>query len=360
MSERWVTIMTPINTSNSVSGSSASAPQPRLTQEQVAEKLAASFYISQKEAEVYLQTRKAYAEETGVDFGSSSLLRSNTVQVLAGLSRVGDRTIENYGSVVNYLQMRAEEFNSRDEAWVRQTYSLTDSSKDRAFASKMAEDYRHLAAFTLKLADAMPAAEENELALRILSTEAPSTAQKPLTQNQTAQKMADSYHISKQVADTYLETLKAYKEETGADFSNGPLKITSVQLFGKLALAPIESGTATGLLGNYRPPAYNPTVNGKPVNFPRPTVPEPKIVSIIDHLQKELEEISRRNEAWVRKTYAFLKDTPEDQAFVAKMVEGYQHMAEFTKRFITALTLASSDPASNKKPISTDLLNVVV
>ncbi|MGE4296057.1 MAG: hypothetical protein AB7E49_10180 [Campylobacterales bacterium] len=338
--------MASINTSNSVSSSSASASQPRLTQEQVAEKLAASFYISQKEAEVYLQTKEAYKKETGADFSSSTLLGTNTIQVLGGLSRVGDRVIENYGSVVNYLRMQAEEFSSRDEAWVRRTYSLSNSPKDQAFAAKKAEDYRHLAAFTLKLADAMPAAEENELALRILSTEAPSTAQKPLTQNQTAQKMADSYHISKEVADTYLETKKAYQKETGADFSSGPLGVASVQLFWRL--------------GGAQPGGGILDKDGKPVTSPKTVAPIPETVSIIDHLQKELEEISRRNEAWVRKTYAFLKDTPEDQAFVAKMVEGYQHMAEFTKRFITALTLASSDPASNKKPISTDLLNVVV
>lgn len=177
-------------------------------------------------------------------------------------------------------------------------------------------------------------------------------AKQPLTQDQVAQKMADSYHMSKEVADTYLETLKAYKEETGADFSSGPLRFTSIQLFGGLFAA--QTDVDPVMLATYRA-----TVNGKSVKVTPSVAPEPKTVSIVDHLQKELEEISIRDEAWVRKTYSYLKDTPEDQAFVAKTVDGYQHMAEFTKRLIAALTLTDDQPSKEKSSFLSDLLNVM-
>lgn len=174
--------------------------------------------------------------------------------------------------------------------------------------------------------------------------------------DESVQKMTNSFQISKEVAEIYQNTKKAYQEETGADFSTGALQTTSVQLFHKLVLANAESGT--GLLANYKPPSHNPIINSKPIKPTLNVSLEPKSISIVEHLQNELENINRRDEEWVKKHYS-LKNTPEDQEFVAKTVEDYWHMAEFTKRLITALNMATDDE-KNKNAFSKDLLNVVV
>lgn len=182
------------------------------------------------------------------------------------------------------------------------------------------------------------------------------------TEKQLVQNSSDDSHIERpaksslvpeEVMKIYFETKNAYVEETGADFSStsSPLAITTVFLFGHIELA--GSGLNT-------PGRDTPIHTGKFEDIPGRPVPKPKKTSIIDHLYNVLDDISHRDEAWVRRqTHPSYAETPMGKAYIERTVVGYRHMTELIKRFIDALQRAT-DPNATQTPLPIQLLDVMV
>lgn len=121
----------------------------------------ALFGVGREEWNAYQQVKRDYAQETGVDFGATGTLRSMSQTLF--LPGNGGTAVKNgitYNPVVNgkpttrpevdeaslaqRLRGRLDDLGSRDEAWVRKTYSLGESKEDQSFARRVAEDYGHM------------------------------------------------------------------------------------------------------------------------------------------------------------------------------------------------------------------------
>ena len=131
------------------------------------------FGISGETWEAYRQVKSAYGEEAGVDFGASGTLRSTSATLFLRAGKPVDNGITYRPlsggkplarsaepapadlSVADRLQERLESIRSRDEDWVRKTYSLGESEEEARFARRVAEDYRHMAEVAKRLLEVL-------------------------------------------------------------------------------------------------------------------------------------------------------------------------------------------------------------
>ncbi|MCV6608992.1 MAG: hypothetical protein OIF32_12335 [Campylobacterales bacterium] len=166
---------------------------------------------------------------------------------------------------------------------------------------------------------------------------------------ETISKQLSFFNISRDIWDIFMETKKSFAKEKNMDFSTSALSLSTLHIL------PIQNLKYTG-------PAYEPiyptksmerAAELKRVVETQKNEPTGDYFEWYSHLKERIEDLSSRDESWVRRTYS-LGSSDIDNAFAKEKVSQYKILTELAIKFATELK-KHEDKLADKS-----LLNVVV